>query len=805
MIDETVSHYRILKILGSGGMGEVYLAEDTRLGRSVAVKFLSASYQYDKDRRERFLREARAASALRSPNVAAIYDIGEHEGAMYMAMEFCEGDLLSTMLEHGPLGVHQSIDIAIQVAGALDEAHSVGIVHRDIKSSNLIITPRGLVKVLDFGVAKMFVTPESTQEQSDERTVQLGKETAPGIILGTIAYMSPEQARGLGIDGRSDLYSLGVLLYEMLTRTLPFEGATTGDLLVSVLSKDPPSLAAYSTQIPAEMQWIVSKALRKDKTLRYQTARDFIIDLKNLASGLKTKMLPPETQSERHPGAEAPRARAAKKSSGPRSRKRKSVDSIAVLPLINSTDNPDFEYLSDGITESLINTLSRIPKLRVMARSTVFKYKGRDIDPQRVGAELNVRAVFTGRLRRVGEKFLFGAELVDVNDGSLLWGEQYTRRLSGILSLQDEISADIGEKLRLKLSTGERRKLAKRATENTEAYELYLRGRFHWSKWTEDGLRESIAFFEQALSKDPSFALAYSGLAAAYGVLSYFNPDTAQAHGAILQAKACAHRALELDEAQAESHLVLGNMANFNDWDFPTAERELRLAIELNPSLSDAHQSYSMSLMNQCRFDEAIAEMELAVELDPLSVPANMGWGFLLFNIGRYGEALTQISKSIELEPTISLAENDPTFHIAHQLLGGCLEQLRKYEEAVAEYLTMIREWPGKAEMSKAVLQAFFETGMSGFWRRFAEFAPELVERRLITPLFAACVYASIGDKDGAFEWIEKALGARLPSLSHIQADPRFETLRSDPRFDDVLRRMGVSRKEQLDSGLSSN
>jgi serine/threonine protein kinase/tetratricopeptide (TPR) repeat protein len=789
MITETVSHYRILKNLGAGGMGEVYLAEDTRLGRSVALKFLSASYQYDRDRRERFLREARAASALRSPNVAAIYDIGQHEDTMYMAMEFCEGDLLSTTLEHGPLNIHQSIDIAIQVAEALDEAHSMGIVHRDIKSSNLIITPRGLVKVLDFGVAKVFATPGHT----DNRTVELGKETAPGVILGTVAYMSPEQARGLEVDSRSDLYSLGVVLYEMLTGRQPFEGATTGDLLVSVLGKDPPSLALHSTEIPAEMQWIVSKALRKDKTLRYQTARDFIIDLRNLASGLETKQLESESGGL---GAEAPRTRSATKRSGARSRKRNAVDSIAVLPLVNSTDNPDIDYLSDGITESLINNLSRIPKLRVMARSTVFKYKGRDIDPQRVGAELNVQAVFTGRLRRVGEKFLFGAELVDVNDGSLLWGEQYTRRLSGIISLQDEISSDIGKKLRLKLTTGERRQLAKRATENTEAYELYLRGRYHWSKWTEDSLRESIVFFEQALDKDPGFALAYSGLAAAYGVLSYFHPDTAQAYGTILKSKECANRAVELDEGLAEAHLVLGNIANFNDWDWPAAERELRLAIDLNPSLSDAHQSYGIALMNQRRFDEAMDEMELAVELDPLSLPANLGRGFVLFAAGRYSEALTQIGKALELEPTISLAENDPTFHIAHQLLGGCLERLQRYEEAVAEYLTMIREWPGKAEMSKALLHAFFESGMSGFWRRFADFAPDIAERRLITPLFAASIYASIGENDAAFEWIDKALLARLPNLSHIQADPRFESLRSDPRFDDVLRRMGVSSKE---------
>ncbi len=385
----SIAHYKILEKLGAGGMGEVYLAEDTRLGRKVALKLLPDSYQYDPERRERFLREARAASALRSPNVAAIYDFGESDKAMFIAMEYVEGELLSKRLEGSPLDINQAVDIATQVCEALDEAHSLGIIHRDIKSSNIIVTTGGLVKVLDFGFAK--IVP--AQNQADRyTTTRLGLKTDPELILGTLASMSPEQARGLEVDGRSDLFSLGVLLYEMLTGKSPFVGATTSDLLLAILSKEPEPLARTSPAIPPELQWIVSKALRKDRTLRYQMARDFIIDLRAVAQSLNTRFLSPPSGFD-YAASQSGRLAVGEytaRDSGGRRRARKQIDSIAVLPLINSTDDPDLEYLSDGITESLINLLSRITKLRVMARSTVFRYKGREVDPQRVGYDLKV-------------------------------------------------------------------------------------------------------------------------------------------------------------------------------------------------------------------------------------------------------------------------------------------------------------------------------------------------------------------------------------------------------------------------------
>jgi serine/threonine protein kinase/tetratricopeptide (TPR) repeat protein len=788
-----ISHYRILEKLGAGGMGEVYLAEDTRLGRKVALKVLPASYQYDAERRERFLREARAASALRSPNVAAIYDIGESDNAMFIAMEYVEGELLANKLEAGHLNFHQAIDFATQVAEALDEAHSLGIIHRDIKSSNLIVTPRGVVKVLDFGLAKMVAPPVETDT---DRTARLGVETAPGVILGTVAYMSPEQARGLEVDTRSDLFSLGVLLYEMLTGKRPFEGGTTGDLLVSILSREPEPLAHVPVNIPAEMQWVISKALRKDKALRYQTARDFIIDLKNLTQGLNTRVVSPASltdvgRSQTVPPQ--PRGSVAR-DSATRRRARKHIDSIAVLPLVNSSNDPDIDYLSDGITESLINALSRIPKLRVMARSTVFRYKGREVDAQRVGLELNVRAVMTGRMQKVRDRFSIGAELVDVTDGAQLWGEQYTKALSEMFTLQEEISSDIGEKLKLKLSSGDKRRFARQHTRNSEAYELYLKGRYHWSSWTEDGFRQAMACYEQALGKDPNFALAYCGLGETFGVLSYFSPDPAQAQGALLKSKAYAQRALEIDEALSEAHLLLGNIAHLHEWDWRRAEREFRLALELNPNLAAAHQGYSLFLMDEGRTDEAMAEMELALQLDPLSLPVNTSMGFLLFNAGRYSESIAQLRKSLELESKTEMTEGDTTFQLSCQLLGACLEREGEFDQAVNEYLRMFPRRAVSEDINRALRDSYAESGMQGFWRAFAGAASGLAGQRVIAPMFVASIYASLGEADPAFEWIERAFSERAPTLSHIKVDPRFAAVRSDPRFSELLTRMGLGQ-----------
>jgi tetratricopeptide (TPR) repeat protein len=395
-------------------------------------------------------------------------------------------------------------------------------------------------------------------------------------------------------------------------------------------------------------------------------------------------------------------------------------------------------------------------------------------------------------MQRVRDRFAIGAELVDALDGSLLWGEQYVRDPSALLSLQDEISSDIANQLRLKLTSSDRRRLARPHTRNAEAYELYLKGRYHWSKWTQSGFREAISCYEKALGSDPGFALAYSGLGEVYCAQSYFSSDPSQARDAILKSRACAQRALEIDEALAEAHLVLASLAHLYDWLWAAAEQEFKLALELNPNLAAAHLSYGFFLMDECRFEEAAAEIEMGLKLDPLSLPANTGKGILLFNTGRYGEAISQLRKSLALDPVFPLSELDPTFQLSHEMLGAAVERAGKHEEAVTEYLRMLPEWRGRQEVSAALRTAHAKSGMIGFWRRFADFAGELLKCRVVTPVFVATIYAALGERDAAFEWIEKAFNERTPSLTHLKADPRFETLHADARFEVWLQRMGL-------------
>ncbi|HSE97342.1 MAG TPA: protein kinase [Blastocatellia bacterium] len=795
MISENLSHYHILRKLGAGGMGEVYLAEDTRLGRRVALKILPPLVQDDAERTSRFLREARAASALRSPNAAAIYDIGEHEGTRFIAMEYVEGELLSRRIERGRVPVIEAIDVARQVADALDEAHSMGIVHRDIKSSNLIISERGLVKVLDFGIAKM----TDSSDEAAGRTITLDPMTAPGAVLGTIAYMSPEQARGMIVDGRSDIFSLGIVLYEMLAGRRPFEGETSPDVLVAILEKDPPPLSRYLPQSPARLEAIVAKALRKDRSMRYQTAGEMAADLKGLKQELEHEYRSGyTTRADSSSGAAAVRPEhtltrlmndsgtdasgsGSQRLPARRRRARKTIDSIAVLPLSNPAADAQTEYLSDGITESIINSLSRLPKLRVMARSTVFRYKGQETDAQRVGEELGVRAVMTGRVVQMGDRLVIGTELVDVSDGSQLWGEQYNRELSDIFALQDEIAKDIFENLRLKVASRAKKQPERRPTASVQAYELYLKGRYHWNLWTEDGFYKAIEFYEKALEKDADFALAHAGLSDAYGALWYCNFMTGEQ--ALPKAKEAALRALELDDTLAEANLSLADTYFFYEWDWEKAGQLFRRAIELNPGFALGHQFYAIYLIAQERLDEGIAEMRKARDLDPLSLLVNSGLGLAYFFGRRYEEAIAQFRKTLEL---------DQDFMLAHEGLGSAYAQIGMADKAFEEFLKMIPQWSGSLEMIPAFKEAYAESGMEGFWRKWLEFSSELSKRAYLSPYYMALVYGRLGERDRAFECLDRAYEERNGMLVHIRVDPRLESLRDDPRYDDLLRRMGL-------------
>ena len=747
-------------------MGEVYLAEDTRLGRQVALKFLPASYQYDSERRTRFLKEARAASALRSPNIAAIYDIGEHDGAMFIAMEYVEGEVLSQRIDRRTLPTGDVIDIAMQIADALDEAHSLGIIHRDVKSSNLIVTERGLVKMLDFGLAKMLQAGSSVD--SADPTVAIGGQTAVGVVLGTVSYMSPEQALGRDLDQRSDIFSHGVVIYEMLTGRLPFEGASATEIIDCIIHKEPIAIARFNYDVPPELERIVRKCMEKDRERRYHSAREVSIDLRNLLRDSATS-------------AVTNAAAVRKTQSTRRGRSRKAIDSLAILPLINAGGDPDTEYLSDGITESIINNLSQLPKLRVMARSTVFRYKGKEVDPQRVGQELGVRAALTGRVLQRGDLLIIKAELVDTEDGSHLWGEQYNRNLSDIFTIEEEISREISDKLRLKLNGAEKKQLTKRYTENTDAYQLYLKGRFYWNKRTPEGLKKGIEYFQQAFDSDPGYALAYAGLADSYNILVSYS--ALAPHDAFPKAKLAATRALEIDGWLAEAHTSLAFVKFGYDWDWKKAERGFKQAIRLNPGYAFAHNFYAVLLSALGRFDEAFVHIKNARELDPLSLPINTNLGWLLYLARRYDEAIEQYLKTIDL---------DEGFPLAHRRLAQTYEQNQRYSEADAEFQKAVALSGEDIELLSARGHFYAVVGEKNKAHEVLTQLEDLAKSRYVPSYLVARIYLGLGDIDRVFELLEKAVDERYGYLAYLEVEPMFDGIRKDRRFEELVRRVGL-------------
>ena len=766
MISEKISHYRIQKKIGSGGMGEVYLAEDTRLGRQVALKFLPASYQYDSERRTRLLKEARAASALRSPNIAAIYDIGEHDGAMFIAMEYVQGEVLSQRIDRLTLPTSDVIDIAMQIADALDEAHTLGIIHRDVKSSNLIVTDRGLVKMLDFGLVKL-IHPGGVIDSADP-TIAIGGQTEVGVVLGTVSYMSPEQALGRDLDQRSDIFSHGVVIYEMLTGRLPFEGASATEIIDAIVHKEPVAIARFNYDVPPELERIVRKCMEKDRDRRYYSAREVSIDLQNLRRDSDTNAVENaayyrKTQSTR------------------RGRSRRAIDSLAILPLINVGEDPETEYLSDGITESIINNLSQLPKLRVMARSTVFRYKGKEVDPQRVGQELSVRATLTGRVHHRGDLLIIRTELVDTDDGSHLWGEQYSRNLSDIFTIEEEISREISEKLRLKLSGAEKKQLSKRYTENTEAYHLYLKGRFYWNKRTTEGLKKGIEYFERAIALDPGYGLAYAGLSDSYNILVSYS--ALAPHEAFPKAKVAAIRALEIDSRLAEAHTALAFVKFGYDWDWVEAERGFKQAIKLNPGYSFAHNFYAVLLSALGRFDEALEHINQAQELDPLSLPINTNRGWVLYLARRYDEAIQQYLKTIDL---------DEGFPLAHRRLAQTYEQTQRYTEADVEFQKAVALSGEDIEVLSARGHFYAVLGEPDKAHEVLAQLEDLAKSRYVPSYLLARIYFGLDDNDRVFELMDRALEERYGYLVYLDVEPMFDGLRADPRYEGLVSRVGL-------------
>src|SRR5262245_38982096 len=601
--------YEILAPLGAGGMGEVYKAHDTRLGREVAVKVLPAGFSANADRLRRFQDEARAASALNHPNIVTIHDVGTHDGSPYVVTELLEGETLRARLAGGAFIPRRALGHAVQIAHGLAAAHEKGIVHRDLKPENIFVTQDGRVKILDFGLAKLALKEEPGGPQTNLPTVG---GTEPGMVLGTVGYMSPEQVRGQPADTRSDIFSFGAILYEMLSGQRAFRGGSAADTMSAILKEDPPDLSQTNRAVAPGLERVVRHCLEKNPEERFQSARDLAFDLETLsdisAPAALATVRPAQSRRLRSVLLIAAAVVAAALAGAflwLRPRGAGTIDSLAVLPFVNASRDPGADYLSDGISESLINSLSQLPRLRVTARTIAFRYKGSEADPQKVGRDLNVRAVLTGKVLQRGDVLAIQADLVDTANGSQVWGDRYERKLSDLLTVQDEIAKEISEKLRPRLTGEEKKRLTKHSTQSTEAYQLYLKGRHAWDKRTPTSLNESLGYFNQAIDKDPGYALAHAGLADVYAVMSSYS--ILSPGDSFPKARAAAAKALEIDDSLAQAHATLGNVLFNYDFNWTAGEKELTKALALDPNYATAHLWYGILLAAFSRYDEAFA------------------------------------------------------------------------------------------------------------------------------------------------------------------------------------------------------
>jgi len=737
MIGKTILHYKVLEKLGEGGMGVVYKAKDTKLNREVAIKFLPRSISANEDERKRFEIEAQAAAALNHPNIAHIYAIEEKDDEMFIVMEYIDGEELKEKISNNPIELEEAIDIATQIAEGLQTAHEKGIVHRDIKSSNIMTTEDGKVKIMDFGLAKI---------NGGTELIKIGS------TVGTAAYMSPEQTKGEEVDHRTDIWSFGVVLYEMLTGELPFKGDYEQAIIYSILNEDSQSIAEFREDIQSQLTQIVERALKKNQSDRYQTAKDLIEELKafdKTGSSLKGKAVTP---------------------------------SVAVLQFSNMSNDTEQQYFCDGMAEDIINDLAHLEDLQVVARTSSFAFKDKNLDIREIGKKLGVHSIVEGSVRKAGNRLRITAQLINVADGYHLWSERYDRELEDVFAIQEEISNSIVNALKIELTGEADVPVVKRSTNNLEAYDLYLKGRYFWNTRQSGGLEKARYHFEKAVEIDSAYALAYTGLADYYNIMGFYAYSSPKE--SLPKAKQAALKALEIDDTLAEAHSALAFAKWIFDWDMESAEREFKRAIELNPNYSTAHMWYSNFLVTSGRSEECFAEIEKALTLDPLSHTIQACSGSMFYFAGQYDRAISQCTNTLEM---------DPNFTLARHILTLTYEQQLKYADAIEEGVKIREDFDSPQAMA-SLGYAYARYSKIDEATQLLNELINLSQKKYVSSYHVAAIYTGLNKKEHALDWLEKAVEERSTSLVILKVDPMFDSLHADPRFKEILRKIGLEK-----------